>query len=110
MKITTIATSPYKGFRFPAEISSHAVWLYFRFSLSDRDVAELLAARGVVVTCETVRQWCLTCGQTYAHERRRRRARPGDTWHLDVRRFTRWLIPVTDGKDSKGRLWVNQRT
>lgn len=73
----------YTGFRFPAEIIGHAVWLYFRFSLSYRDVEELLAARGVMVTYETVRQWCLKFGQTYANDLRRRRARPGDKWHLD---------------------------
>ena len=81
----TIATAvpSYKGFRFPAEIISHAVWLYHRFSLSYRDVEELLAERGVVVTYESVRQWCLRFGQQYANQLRRRRARPGNTWHLD---------------------------
>jgi hypothetical protein len=73
----------YKGFRFPPEIISHAVWLYFRFSLSFRDVEELLAQRGVIVTYETVRQWCLKFGQTSANELRRRRPRCGNTWHLD---------------------------
>jgi putative transposase len=82
MKTNTIA-SKYKGFRFPPEIISHAVWLYFRFSLSFRDVEELLAQRGIVVTYETVRQWCLKFGQMYANELRRRRPRCGDTWHLD---------------------------
>jgi putative transposase len=53
---TNILTPNYKGFRFPSEIISHAVWLYFRFSLSFRDVEELLAQRGIVVTYETVRQ------------------------------------------------------
>ena len=53
----------YTGYRFPAEIISHAVWLYFRFSLSYRDVEELMAARGVVLTYETVRQWCRKFGQ-----------------------------------------------
>jgi putative transposase len=80
----TNTTSPnYKGFRFPPEIVSHAVWLYFRFSLSFRNVEELLAQRGIVVTYETVRQWCLKFGQTYAHELRRRRPRCGDKWHMD---------------------------
>jgi putative transposase len=65
------------------EIISHAVWLYFRFSLSFRDVEELLAQRRIVVTYETVRQWCLKFGQTYANELRRRRPRCGDKWHLD---------------------------
>jgi putative transposase len=78
-----ISVLPYKGFRFPPEIISHAVWLYFRFSLSFRDVEELLAQRGVVVTYETVRQWCLKFGQTYANELRHRRPRCGDKWHLD---------------------------
>ncbi|MDP9378878.1 MAG: IS6 family transposase [Chloroflexota bacterium] len=80
---TTTATSAYKGFRFPREIISHSVWLYFRFSLSYRDVEELLAERGVIVTHETVRQWCQKFGQTFANELRRRRARTGDKWHLD---------------------------
>ncbi|MDP9312683.1 MAG: IS6 family transposase [Chloroflexota bacterium] len=72
-----------KGFRFPHEIISQAVWLYHRFSLSFRDVEELLFARGIIVTYETIRQWCLKFGQTYANRLRRRRARPGDKWHLD---------------------------
>jgi putative transposase len=80
----TNATAPnYKGFRFPPEIISHAVWLYFRFSLSFRDVEELLAQRGIIVTYETVRQWCLKFGQTYANERRHRHPCCGDKWHLD---------------------------
>src|SRR5258708_35335044 len=78
---TNMIASTYKGFRFPPEIISHAVWLYFRFSLSFRDVEELLAQRGIVVTYETVRQWCLKFGQTYANELRRRRPRCGDKWH-----------------------------
>jgi len=64
-------------------IIGHAVWLYFRFSLSFRDVEELLVQRGIVVTYETVRQWCLKFGQLYAHELRHRRPRCGDTWHMD---------------------------
>jgi len=80
---TTTTSSLYKGFRFPAEIISHAVWLYFRFNLSFRDVEELMAARGVTITYETIRQWCLKFGQMYANDLRRRRARPGDKWHLD---------------------------
>src|SRR3954468_23530576 len=80
----TNTTSPnYKGCRFPSEIISHAVWLYFRFSLSYRDVEELLAARGIHVSYETVRQWCLKFGQTYANQLRRRRPPTGDKWHLD---------------------------
>jgi putative transposase len=69
--------------RFPAEIISHAVWLYHVFSLSLRDVELLLAERGVVVSYETVRRWCKKFGQTFANRLRRRRPRPGDKWHMD---------------------------
>jgi len=82
--MTTASTaSAYRGFRYPQEIISHAIWLYYRFNLSYRDVEELLAERGVVVTYETVRQWCLKFGQSYATQLRRRRARPGDKWFLN---------------------------
>ena len=80
---TTTSSSLYKRFRFPQEIISHAVWLYFRFSLSYRDVEELLAERGIIVTNETIRQWTRKFGQTYANQLRGRRARPGDKWFLD---------------------------
>src|SRR5918993_5312103 len=78
-----VAVPDYKRHRFPPMIIGHAVWLYFRFALSYRDVEELLAERGVVVTYETIRQWCRKFGQTYANQLRRRRPRPGDKWHLD---------------------------
>ncbi|MGH3809122.1 MAG: IS6 family transposase [Pseudonocardiaceae bacterium] len=73
----------YKGFRFPVEIISHCVWLYHRFPLSFREVEEMMFARGVVVSHESIRQWCRKFGQTYANGLRRRRPRPGDKWHLD---------------------------
>ncbi len=79
----TIAASSYSGFRFPKEIISHAVWLYFRFNLSFRDVEDLLAERGVVVSYETIRQWTRKFAQTYSNHLRQRRARPGDKWFLD---------------------------
>jgi putative transposase len=75
--------NPYKRHRFPAEIISHGVWLYFRFCLSYRDVEELMAERGVILTYEAVRYWCRKFGQVYANALRRRRPRPGDKWHLD---------------------------
>jgi putative transposase len=59
------------------------VWLYFRFPLSFREVEELMLERGVIVSYETVRRWCLKFGQQYANALRRRRPRPGDKWHLD---------------------------
>ena len=73
----------YPGHRFPAEIISHAVWLYHVFSLSLRDVELILAERGITVTHESVRQWCLKFGGDFAAKLRRRRPKPGDTWHLD---------------------------
>lgn len=80
-----MSTTPpsYKGHRYPAEIISHCVWLYFRFPLSFREVEELMLARGVIASYETVCRWCRKFGQTYANDLRRRRPRPGDKWHLD---------------------------
>jgi putative transposase len=73
----------YKGYRYPIEVIGHAVWLYHRFALSLRDVEELMLARGVVVTHETIRSWCAKFGPDYAAQLRRRRPRPGDKWHFD---------------------------
>ena len=73
----------YTGYRFPPEMISHAVWLYVRFSLSFRDVEELLAPRGIIVTYETVQEWCLKFGQNYANQWRHHRQGTGDKWHLD---------------------------
>src|SRR3954462_14445127 len=81
--MTTPASPSYAGHRFPAEIISHAVWLYFRFPLSLRMVEEMLAARGIVVSHETVRQWALKFGQAFANQIRRRLPCAGDKWHLD---------------------------
>ena len=81
--MTTSAVPGYAGYRFPAEIISHAVWLYFRFPLSLRMVDELLASRGIMVSHETVRQWALKFGQAFANRVRRRLPAAGDKWHLD---------------------------
>ena len=75
--------NPYAGHRYPTEIISHAVWLYFRFTLSFRDVEDILAYRGVIITYEAIRQWTLKFGQDYANTLRRRQPKRGDTWHLD---------------------------
>jgi putative transposase len=80
---TSAPTTPYKHHRFPAEIISHGVWLYYRFCLSYRDVEELLFVRGVIVSYEAIRKWCRKFGQHYANQLRRRRPKPGDKWHLD---------------------------
>ena len=81
--MTSGTTSLYRKHRFPFEIIAHAVWLYHRFSLSFREVDELLAERGVIVSHEAVRQWCFKFGRAFAKKLRRRRRQPGDTWHLD---------------------------
>jgi putative transposase len=73
----------YHRHRFPAEIISHSVWLYFRVALCFRDVEETLVMRGVSLTYETVREWCLKFGQTYANGLCHKSPRPGDRWHLD---------------------------
>jgi putative transposase len=73
----------YKRHRFPAEVIRQAVWLYFRFTLSLRDLEELLAQRGVEVSYETIRCWTLKFGRLYAKNLRRSRPRPTGRWHLD---------------------------
>ena len=65
--------------RYPVEIIAHCVWLYHRFPLSFREVEELMLARGVVVSYETIRRWCGKFGQAYANALRCRRPRPGTT-------------------------------
>ena len=74
---------PYRGFRFPAEIIAHAVWLYHCFSLSLREVETILAQRGIVVSYESIRAWGLRFGRAFANALKRHRPRPGDKWHLD---------------------------
>jgi DDE domain len=79
----TSEPATYPGHRFPAEIIGHAVRLHHVFGLSLRDVEPILAERGIAVTHEGIRQRCLRFGGDFAHKLRRRRPRPGDTWHLD---------------------------
>lgn len=69
--------------RFPPVIIQHALWLYFRFTLSYRDVENLLAERGIDVSYETVRRWALKFGGYYAQRLRKKRPKPGSTWHID---------------------------
>ena len=102
--MNTPSINRYKHHRFPVEIITHAVWLYFRFCLSYRDVEELLLARGVTVTYEAIRKWCRKFGQSYANQPRRRRPRPGDKWHLDEvflsisgKRYYLWRAVDQDG-------------
>src|SRR5258707_7290139 len=81
--LMSTSASLYHRHRFPAEIISHCVRLYCRCALSFRDVEEMLAMRGVSLSYETVREWCLKFGQTYANGLRHKSPRPGDQWYLD---------------------------
>jgi putative transposase len=81
--MSEVSRSLYRGHRFPTEVISHAVWLYFRFPLSLRMVEDLLAARGLIVSHETVRRWAEKFGRDFANTIRRRTPQLGDKWHLD---------------------------
>src|SRR6267154_2230276 len=81
--MSEVCRSLYRGHRFPVEVISQAVWLYFRFPLSLRMVADLLVARGIVVSHETVRRWAEKFGRDFANTIRRRAPQFGDKWHLD---------------------------
>src|SRR5689334_4452113 len=78
-----MASLSYHRHRFPPEIIQHAIWLYLRFTLSYRDVEELLAERGLDISYEAVRRWVLKFGPAIARRLRQRRPRPSDRWHLD---------------------------
>jgi putative transposase len=78
-----VPAHPYRGYRFPEEIISQCVWLYFNFCVSFRDVELMMAFRGVHLSYETVRRWCNKFGKSYADQLRRKRPKPGDKWHLD---------------------------
>ena len=79
----TPGPAAHPGYRFPAEVIRHAVWLYHLFGLSLRDVEPILAERGITVAHESVRRWCMKFGSEFAARLRRRRPRPGDTRHPD---------------------------
>jgi len=95
----------FKRHRFPAEVIRHAVWLYFRFSLSLRDVEELLAQRGIDVTYETIRCWTKKFGPLIARRLKKRRPTPSPRWHLDemvcwidARRMYLWRAVDDEGE------------
>ena len=73
----------YAGFRFPPEVIHQSIWLYLRFTLSFRDLEDLLAERGIAVSYESVRRWVNHFGPLVAANLRRRRPKPHTTWHLD---------------------------
>src|ERR671929_1127179 len=95
----------YARHHFPAEIIQHAVRLYLRFTLSYRDVEELLAERGIQASYETVRRWVLKFGPAFARNLRRLRPRPSDIWHMDEmvvsiqgRRMYLWRAVDSEGE------------
>jgi DDE domain len=107
-----VSDNPYRGHRFPRGIISESVWHYFRFGVSFRDVEEMMAARGVVVSYETIRRWCDKFGKQYADDLRRRRARPGDKWHLDevflkINGVTHYLWRAVDQNGVCSIFWCN---
>ena len=112
--MTTTFCPNYAGYRFPPEIISHAVWLYFRFPLSLRMVDELLAARGIIVSHETVRQWARKFGQGFANQIRRRLPVAGDKWHLDevvltIAGVKQWLWRAVDQNGMVSDILVQSR-
>jgi transposase-like protein len=109
-----MTTISFARHQFPSDVIRHAVWLYFRFTLSFRDVEDLLAERGLDVSYETVRRWVLKFGPLFAGELRRRRHRPTSRWHLDEmavliagRRF--WLWRAVDDEGEVLDLLVQRR-
>ena len=109
-----MTTISFARHQFPSDVIRHAVWLYFRFTLSFRDVEDLLAERGLDVSYETVRRWVLKFGPLFARELRRRRHRPTSQWHLDEmavliagRRF--WLWRAVDDEGEVLDLLVQRR-
>jgi transposase-like protein len=95
----------YRGYRFPPEIIQRAIWLYYRFTVSLRDVEEFLAERGIDVTYETIRQWGIEFGPAIARDLRSRRPRPHSRWHMDEmfvsiggKRLYRWRAVDREGE------------
>jgi putative transposase len=107
-------TERHKNHHFPAEIISHGVWLYYRFTLSYRDGQELLFERGIDVTYEAIRKWCRKFGQDYVKRLRRRRPRPGDKWYVDAVFLTihgkrHYLWPAVDQDDNVLAILVQRQ-
>ncbi|MGY9030398.1 MAG: IS6 family transposase, partial [Rhodobacterales bacterium] len=104
----------FKGHRFPPEFIAYAVWSYFRFPLSLRDVEDLFAARGIIVSYETIRKWVGKFGTKYAASIRRDRPAPSDKWHLDevvipIRGRKFWLWRAIDSNGDVLDILVQSR-
>ena len=105
-------TPNYRGYRFPPEIIARAVWLYHRFTLSFRDVEDLLAERNVTVSYETIRQWCLTFGPEYARRIKKSQGPQGDRWFLDevvIQGKRRYLWRAVDQDGDLSEILVQKR-
>src|SRR3981081_4616231 len=94
----------YSRHRFPSEVIQHAIWLYLRFTLSYRDVEDLLAERGLAVSYETVRRWVLKFGPAFSRRLRRSRPRPSDRWHPS----TRWWCGLRANGCTCGALSITR--
>lgn len=106
--------SPFRGHRFPADVIRYAVWLYLRFTLSFRDIEDLLAERGLDISYETIRRWVAKFGTLFARELRKRRPRPTARWHLDEMLVTMagkryWLWRAVDSEGEVLDLLVQSR-
>tara|TARA_R110002126_G_scaffold165653_2_gene313495 strand:+ start:2299 stop:2814 length:516 start_codon:yes stop_codon:yes gene_type:complete len=104
----------FKDHRFPPEIIAYAVWAYYRFPLSLRDVEDLLAERGIIVSYETIRKWVSKFGRQYANAIRRDRPTPSDKWHLDevvlpIRGKKYWLWRAIDSNGDVLDILVQSR-
>jgi transposase-like protein len=109
-----MSRSPYHGHRFPPPIIQHVVWLYLRFTLSLRDVEDILAERGLDLTYETVRRWVGKFGPLFARDLRKQRPRPTARWHLDEMVVTiagkrHWLWRTVDDEGEVLDILVQSR-
>ena len=105
---------PLKGFRFPRVVISFAVWAYYRFAMSLRDVEDLLAAPGVLVSHEAIRAWVNRFGPQMAAQIRRDRPQPSDKWHLDevvitIRGERHWLWRAVDSRGDVLEILVQKQ-
>ena len=112
--IFSIPAGDLKGYRFPRSVIAYAVWAYHRFALSLRDVEDLLAERGIVVSYETIRSWVARFGPQIATQIRRDRPTPSDKWHMDevvisIRGQKHWLWRAVDGNGDTLEILVQPR-
>ena len=112
--LTSVDVDRLKGFRFPRNVIGYAVWAYHRFNLSLRDVEDLLAERGIIVSYETIRSWVNRFGPQFAAKIRRTRPSPADKWHLDemgirINGKPHWLWRAVDANGDVLDILVQSR-